>query len=55
MRKPTIGKQRSASAATTSLSKRLPRFSVPKSATPSPNRPHPKYGKPFEPREGRKK
>ena len=53
MRKPIVGKQRSASIV--SLSKKLPKFAVPKSATPSPVRPKPKFNKPFESREGRKK
>jgi hypothetical protein len=51
MRKPNFGKPRSISGAISSLAGKLPKLNVPRSATPSPPRPHPKVGKP----EGRRK
>jgi len=46
MRKPNIGKQRGISDAISSLSKRLPKLALPKSATPPVVHPRPKVNKP---------
>jgi hypothetical protein len=53
MGKLNPGRQRSAAGAMSSLSHKLPKRNIPKSAPPSPYRPKPNYGKPSG--EGRKK
>jgi hypothetical protein len=46
MHSPKFGKQRSISGAISSLSKKLPGLSLPKSAPPPSPRPKPNFGKP---------